>query len=414
MQSLKPGRTSMMMRHSLAVVVIGLTWALTMAWPAFAERRIALVIGNSEYQSAPKLANPANDARALSSTLTKLGFDQVTTKLDLGHEHLRSALHDFSRESVKADWAVVYYAGHGMQVGGINYMIPIDARLANDRDIEFEAVDADKALKAVDGAGRLKIVILDACRDNPLANRMKRTIASRSIGRGLGAVEPDAGTLVVYSARDGQLAQDGDGTNSPFLTSLLGRMQTPNLEVRRLFDLVRDDVMEQTGRQQMPFTYGSLPGKEDYYFLRTAAVAPTPAPIPAPAPSPLQPPPQLDQKELARALQVELARVGCDPGTPDGVWGPASQQAMRTYNKSASIQLEASVATMVALADVRTRSKRICAVTCRVGYRIDGETCVAIVCPSGQVANAAGACFTPAPAPVKRNCVMFNGTQYCD
>lgn len=252
--------------------------------PAQAERRVALVIGNGQYQGVAKLPNPVNDATALADTLKGLGFDQVTLRTDLGRDQFNSALRDFAREADRADWAVIYYAGHGMEIGGINYMIPVDAKLATDRDIEFEAIDLNKVLTSVDSAAKLKLVVLDACRDNPFVNQMKRSVGSRSIGRGLGQVD-SGGTMVVYAAKHGQTASDGDGRHSPFMTSLLKRIQTPNVEVRRLFDFVRADVMAQTRQQQQPFTYGSLP-PEDYYFQRTAAVVPVPPPTPAVVPSP--------------------------------------------------------------------------------------------------------------------------------
>src|SRR5215510_13027335 len=185
--------------------------AILIAGPAFGERRVALVIVNSQYQAVAKLSNPQNDAQALATALRTIGFDKVTVKTELGFDQFVAALREFAREADKADWAVVYFSGHGIEVGGVNYMIPIDARLSSDRDVEFEAIDMNKVLTAVDRAGKLKIVILDACRDNPFINEMKRSVASRSIGRGLGQIEPEAGTLVVYAAKHGQMALDGDG-----------------------------------------------------------------------------------------------------------------------------------------------------------------------------------------------------------
>jgi uncharacterized caspase-like protein len=169
----------------------------------------------------------------------------------------------------------VYFAGHGVELNGTNYLIPIDARLATDRDVEFEAVPLDRVMSAVGGAKRLRLVMLDACRDNPFVSQMRRSVATRSIGRGLSSVEPEAGTLVVFAAKHGQVAFDGEGVSSPFVTALLKRMKMPGLEVRRLFDHVRDDVLEMTQRRQQPFSYGSLPGSQDYYF-RAAASAKRP------------------------------------------------------------------------------------------------------------------------------------------
>jgi tetratricopeptide (TPR) repeat protein len=233
------------------------------------DKRIALVVGNSAYENVAALANPAPDAALVAETLKLTGFDSVTLHRDLRKDALTAALRDFSRQAESADWAVVYYAGHGMEVGGVNYLIPVDARIVSDRDVGFEAVPLDQVLNAAERAKRLRLVILDACRDNPFANQMKRTmtLASRSVSRGLAAVEPDPGTLVVYAAKDGEMALDGQGSNSPFATAFVANMRKPGLEVRRLFDVVRDDVMDATNRAQKPFSYGSISGRQDFYFV---------------------------------------------------------------------------------------------------------------------------------------------------
>ena len=230
-------------------------------------RRIALLIGNSNYLRVPVLANPANDVKALDVVLRAIGFESVTVKMDLKREEMISALRQFAQAADRADWAMVYYSGHGIEFNGINYMIPIDAELRADRDIDLESIDVGKALSALEGAKRLRLIVLDACRDNPFVNQMRRTIGTRSIGRGLARIEPEAGTLVVYAAKHGETALDGDGANSPFAEALIKRMPTANLEIRRLFDLVRDDVMTTTNKRQQPFSYGSLSGSEDYYFV---------------------------------------------------------------------------------------------------------------------------------------------------
>lgn len=230
-------------------------------------RRVALVIGNSAYKSVPALPNPVRDAATVADVLRKVGFQSVTLVKDATRDKLVEALRNFTKEADNSDWALVYYAGHGIELGGTNYAIPIDARLATDRDVQFEAIGLDQVMSATDGAKKLRIILLDACRDNPFLNQIKRSVASRSIGRGLAQVEPDSGMLVVYAAKHGQLALDGEGANSPFVSALVKRMATPQIEIRKLFDLVRDDVMAATGRQQQPFSYGSVPGSEDFYFL---------------------------------------------------------------------------------------------------------------------------------------------------
>ena len=233
------------------------------------DRRIALVIGNSAYENVAALPNPERDATLIADTLKRTGFESVTILTNLRKDALVNALRAFAARAQSADWAVVYYAGHGMEVGGTNYLIPVDARVAVDRDIGFEAVALEQVLNAAERARKLRLVILDACRDNPFAKQMRRTmtVASRSVTGGLAAIEPEAGTLVSYAAKDGETALDGDGANSPFARALVKNLQIPGLEVRRLFDVVRDDVLESTNRKQKPFTYGSISGRQDFYFV---------------------------------------------------------------------------------------------------------------------------------------------------
>ncbi|MCK1465892.1 caspase family protein [Bradyrhizobium sp. CW10] len=229
-------------------------------------RRIALIIGNSAYQSVPTLPNPIRDASLIARMLKAVGFSEIRVETDLSRDALNRALLDFSKATTDAEWAVVYYSGHGIEVGGLDYLIPVDAKLQTDRDVDFETVPLALAISSVDSARKLRLVIMDACRSNPFISQMKRTIATRSIGRGLAAIEPEPGSLVVFSAKNGETALDGEGANSPFAIALANRLATPGLEVRRLFDLVRDDVLTATGKRQQPFAYGSLSGSEDYYF----------------------------------------------------------------------------------------------------------------------------------------------------
>jgi len=232
-------------------------------------RRVALIIGNAGYQYSPLLMNPTRDAPLLAATLRNAGFESVLVKTDLTREATVQALREFSAVADTADWAVVYYSGHGIEFGGANYIIPVDARLKADRDIDLEAVNVGQVMNVIEGAKRLRVIILDACRDNPFASQMRRTMATRSLGRGLARVEPEAGTLVVYAAKHGEVALDGTGANSPFVEALVSRInQRPGLEIRRLFDFVRDDVLASTGRKQQPFSYGSLSASEDFYFAK--------------------------------------------------------------------------------------------------------------------------------------------------
>jgi tetratricopeptide (TPR) repeat protein len=234
--------------------------------PSASGRRVALVIGNSNYVAVPALPNPKRDAEALAAALREIGFQSVSVINDASRDAMVKALSAFGREADNADWALVYFGGHGIEVSGTNYLIPVDARLASDRDVSIEAVSLDQLMGYAEGARKLRILLLDACRDNPFARQMRRTMATRSIGRGLARVEPEGGTLVAYAAKDGQIALDGNGANSPFVTALVKHLPTPGVEINKLFRLVRDDVLAATGRKQEPFVYGSLPG-EDFFFV---------------------------------------------------------------------------------------------------------------------------------------------------
>jgi uncharacterized caspase-like protein len=230
-------------------------------------KRIALVIGNSSYRSVAALKNPQADAHAIAEELRKLGFAEVIEKHDLSLADLAAALKEFGDKAIDADWAVIYYAGHGIEIGKVNYVIPVDAELKAAAHAEDEAIPLDRLVSKVEGARRLRLVILDACRDNPFAVRMASAGGggTRSIGRGLARIEPEGGVLVAYSAKDGNIARDGDGSNSPFAEALLRYLDEPGLEINMLFRKVHDEVKKRTGGEQIPFTYGALPAEEFYF-----------------------------------------------------------------------------------------------------------------------------------------------------
>ncbi|SPP99367.1 caspase family protein [Bradyrhizobium vignae] len=275
-------------------VVLGILFG---AGPAFAGKRVALVLANSAYQHAPSLANPVNDGAVMAKTLKEAGFDVVESWHDLSALDTRRVLRDFADATRDADIAVVYYAGHGIEVEGSNYLIPVDAKLERDTDVYDEALSLDRVLVAVEPAKQLRLVILDACRDNPFGKQMKRTIASRGIGRGLARIEPtNSNTLIAYSAKAGFTAQDGNGANSPFTIALSKHLTTPGLDVRRAFGFVRDDVLKSTGNKQEPFVYGSL-GGEDVPLVPVKVTAVAPA-------SPVANPQADVRRDYELALQV--------------------------------------------------------------------------------------------------------------
>jgi tetratricopeptide (TPR) repeat protein len=230
-------------------------------------RRVALIIGNGAYRNVHQLDNPPRDAKLVASALQDIGFQTVTLTNDLTRDKFFDALHAFAGEAEKSDWAVVYYAGHGFEIGGVNYLVPVDAKLAADRDAETEAVALEQVIAAVGGARKVRLVMLDACRDNPFAPTMQRTMELKLVDRGFSNIEPAAGFMVVYAAKHGETALDGDGVDSPFATAVARDIKQPHVEVRKLFDLVRDDVWSASKHQQQPFSYGSPPGREDFYFV---------------------------------------------------------------------------------------------------------------------------------------------------
>ncbi|HYG90231.1 MAG TPA: SUMF1/EgtB/PvdO family nonheme iron enzyme [Azospirillum sp.] len=234
--------------------------------PAGAEKRIALVIGVSSYVHAPELVNPRNDARAIAETLRKLDFN-VDEQYDLDVRGFSTALRQFGLKASQADVAVLYYAGHGIQVSGANYLIPSDAQLERERDLVYEAVPLNLPLGELAQARKLGILILDACRNNPFVDRLTRTGTQRVQAHpGFGRVDDTpSDTLVAMATRADQLAEDGSGQHSPYTAALLQHLETPGLELSLFFRNVRDTVKQATDGRQDPFIYGSL-GATPFYF----------------------------------------------------------------------------------------------------------------------------------------------------
>ncbi|MET4198598.1 caspase family protein [Bradyrhizobium sp. LA6.12] len=243
--------------------------ALTPQAPAGSTgRRVALVIGNGAYKNVHALPNPPRDAKMIANVLRDVGFQTVISVSDLSRDKFFKALQTFATEAENADWAVVYYAGHGFEIGGVNYLVPVDAKLAADRDAETQAVALEQVIAAVGAARKVRLVMLDACRDNPFAPAMQRTLSLKLVDKGFSNIEPGAGFMVVYAAKHGETALDGDGgADSPFATALAREIKVPKVEIRKLFDIVRDDVWSATKHEQQPFSYGSPPGREDFYFV---------------------------------------------------------------------------------------------------------------------------------------------------
>jgi uncharacterized caspase-like protein len=257
-----------------ALTLISTLFILT-ADPALADKRVALVIGNSQYKNTNLvLTNPKNDAEDIAATLRSLGFD-VVLATDTDKRALDGAMQQFARKVTDADAALFFYAGHAMQYQGRNYLMPTDAELEDDISLRYQMISVDDVRTALDRTNGVKIMILDACRNNPLADRLARNMANlnRAIGnvRGLARVDKTQGMLVSYATAADDVAQDGSGRNSPFTTALLKRMQEPGVEVEIMFRRVAADVNTQTSGRQRPETYISL--LSEYYLNQNDRVA---------------------------------------------------------------------------------------------------------------------------------------------
>ncbi len=238
--------------------------------------KVALVIGNSRYATVSHLPNPRNDAKDMAEALRRLGFN-VTEGHDLGVSAMRRHLASFADEAADAEMAIVFFAGHGVEIDKRNYLIPVDATLRSDRRVRFEAIELDDVVATLNDVHGLRLILLDACRTNPFVPKMRVTSATRSIGRGLSGVEPSEGLLIGYAAKAGTVAEDGRQRNSPYTRALLAHLEEPGLEVQFLFRKVRDEVLKATAGKQEPHTYGSLPGKQIYLKARAPEPPPTAA-----------------------------------------------------------------------------------------------------------------------------------------
>jgi Caspase domain len=363
-------------------------------------------------------------------------------KQDLGNLEFKRALREFMDAAQDADIAVVYYAGHGIQLRDMNYMIPVDARLATEVDAEDEAVSLDRIVMAIEPAQRLRLVILDACRDNPFAKTMKRRVAMRAVSRGLAKMEPTLGdTLIAYAAKAGSTAEDGDGANSPFAAALIKNLTVPGLDIRLAFGRIRDEVLKRTANKQEPFVYGSLGGegislvpassrpkveeasdvKADYeraerigtkqaweFFLSShqeglyagfarAQLAKLNAPPAHGQPSPeiarqpaaQQQQPSANTPDLIVPAQRELRRLGCFAGDADGKLGEATMSAVKRYLAQKGRSSKDVEVTDRFIADLRDETKRICPLSCARGEHVENDRCVANAKPETKAEKKA-------------------------
>jgi len=267
-------------------VVAGVVLLLLGVDASNAAGRFALVIGNGAYDHVPALPNPPKDSADIAAALERLGFS-VDRLANLRLDDMRKAVAEFGARSRGADLAIVYYAGHGMEVRGENWLIPVDAELTSDLDVQNEAITLKALMDSVAHTSTLALVILDACRDNPFAVKMLHDGKRLAIPQGLARVEPRENIIVAYAAAAGSTADDGHGRNSPFTAALLKHIETPGLEINFLFRNVRADVMQTTRSLQRPAIFQSVSKKQIFLKPVIEAVEPATAPTPARRPDEL-------------------------------------------------------------------------------------------------------------------------------
>ena len=258
----------MICKYAIAIVIT----IVAFCSPAFAEKRVALVIGNGAYTNKAKLPNPANDAEDVAAALKRTNFEVIVGK-DLQQGRMQELAIQFARAASDADVALFYYSGHAMQFNGVNYLMPIDAKLDDEADLK-RFMRVDDVLSDLQQAKNLRILILDSCRDNPFAEGLKRTgTRSGYAGRGLSKMEAPLGTIISFSTQAGKTAEDGDGRNSPYTASFVKRIEEPK-EIGDVFRDVGSDVYERSGKAQLPELSLSIVGK--FYLNGPVSITVTP------------------------------------------------------------------------------------------------------------------------------------------
>ncbi len=288
-----------------------------MAGEALAERRVAMVVGNATYQNVGALDNPMNDAKAVAGSLENLGFE-VLLGIDLDQRGMQNLIREYSKLLIGSDVALFYYAGHGIQVSGQNYLIPIDAELQDETDLNFAAVNFDLILSQMEREPRVKLLFLDACRDNPFKDKLARgmsiTRSTAQVNDGLAEINVNSagGTLIAFATDPGALAMDGTGeTHSPFTKALLEHIETPGLEIHSMMIDVRSSVWERTHKRQRPWSNSSLTGK---FFFTTDD---TPPVIQAVNRQDIAPPvPQVEPKAAPDSEPVTPGPQATAPASP--------------------------------------------------------------------------------------------------
>ena len=458
--------------------VLILVLAVLCSQPALAERKVALLIGNAKYgTTASSLKNPLNDTAIMRKALVSAKFE-VTVVENASLDQMSAALEQFEEEARGAEIGLIYYSGHGVEIDGENYLVPVDAELRSDRKVKYEAIAMTDVMNSLGGVTTLKLVLLDACRDNPFLNSMKR-LATKSVGsKGLAKVEAsDSNTLIGYATAPGDVAQDGNGDNSPYAAALARHLVTPGLEIESALRAVAKDVREATGDAQTPFKTGSI---YETVLLGPAIIDPVEEPakkskqnqnLANQTPLPFDPCRDAAQhwnevktsqnKDLVREhielfgncaftslaehriaaleeedaklalrgsetrvqkeLQTELSRLNCEPGSLDGVWGKQSVTALNRFMSAYAEQLNGIDGSNFATVTSKARSiaPKACPRLCGAGQRLVGGVCEQVK----QVQKPRRTAIRPAKKAAgsggssgfgsQGNCKIFNGQRIC-
>lgn len=270
-----PQRAGIVMRRALRFIVICLCSIWLMLQPVDANTRLALVIGIDDYLHAPNLSNARRDAALITDTLTSQGFE-TTLLLDADRRSIYQAVQDLGARATEVEAVALYFAGHGIQIDGTNYLIPADATLSSELELRSEAVSLDLIMRELERAP-ISMIFLDACRDNPFAEQLRADTRSetRSLGvsRGLAVVRPTGDMMVAYATSPNMVAADGAGGNSPFASALARHIPTPDVEVSVLMKRVTRDVLNETGGQQRPQQLSQM--QREFYFARAGETTQT-------------------------------------------------------------------------------------------------------------------------------------------
>ncbi|MEO0418371.1 MAG: caspase family protein [Pseudomonadota bacterium] len=307
--------------------VLAVIAACALAAPAQASK-VALIIGNSAYEHTAQLANPANDAELVAQAARRAGFDDVMVGSDLSIDGFRSALRAFREKADGAEVAMIYFAGHGIESGGKNWLIPTDAKLDSALDLPFESIDLDLVTQSLSGA-QIRIAVLDACRNNPFGRSWKS--GTRAVTRGLVGVEADD-VLVIFAAAAGQTASDGNGVNSPFAQSLARRLPQADVPIQLLGGLVRDDVLSITQGEQRPFISASITGTPVYLVRENLDVVVAGASSPSSS--------LAGKSVLLSAIHIETIKLTGIFGQPDNLFIEVSDGTRIPEGEKASFRVK--------------------------------------------------------------------------